>query len=237
MIALRPRLAAGVAELVEICEHRGVEITLLDGGSAAARSVARRAGVTFQPSDAAAEAVRARQADGKMVALVSDSAHAAEGFGACDLAIGLVSGWSSHFPARADLLASDLGAVAAIVEAGARREAAVRDSILLYMVANILGAVWGFRGAPRVERASHARSMSHPLPLCEVRGLSREGRPTLGRRHGPGIYRNLRKKWRMSPMRRSGASWAAQWLPRSYSLQETMLVWSRSANLRIGLKS
>jgi cation-transporting P-type ATPase I len=109
MIALRPRLAAGVAELVEICEHRGVEITLLDGGSAAARSVARRAGVTFQPSDAAAEAVRARQADGKMVALVSDSAHAAEGFGACDLAIGLVSGWSSHFPARADLLASDLG--------------------------------------------------------------------------------------------------------------------------------
>jgi cation-transporting P-type ATPase I len=91
-----------------------------------------------------------------MVALVSDSAHAAEGFGACDLAIGLVSGWSSHFPARADLLASDLGALAAIVEAGARREAAVRDSILLYMVANILGAVWGFRGAPRVERASHA---------------------------------------------------------------------------------
>ena len=62
-------------------------------------------------------------------------------------------------------------------------------------------------------------------------------RPPLGRRHGPGIYRNLRKNWRMSLTRRSGASWAAQWLPRSYSLQETMLVWSRSAKRRIGRKS
>ena len=31
-----------------------------------------------------------------------------------------------------------------------------------------------------------------------------------GRRHGPGIYRNLRKNWRMSLTTRSGASWAAQ---------------------------
>ena len=50
-------------------------------------------------------------------------------------------------------------------------------------------------------------------------------------------HRNLRKNWRMSPTRRSGASWAAQWLPRSNSLQETMLAWSRSANLRMGRKS
>ena len=41
----------------------------------------------------------------------------------------------------------------------------------------------------------------------------------------------------MSPVRRSGASWAAQWPPRSSSLQETMFLWSRSANLRIGRKS
>ena len=38
-------------------------------------------------------------------------------------------------------------------------------------------------------------------------------------------------------MRRSGASWAAQWLPRSNSLQETMLAWSRWAKRRIGRKS
>ena len=56
-----------------------------------------------------------------MVALVSDSAHAAAGFAACDLAIGLAPGRSTDFPARADLLAPELGAVAAVVEAGARR--------------------------------------------------------------------------------------------------------------------
>ena len=41
----------------------------------------------------------------------------------------------------------------------------------------------------------------------------------------------------MSATSRSGASCAAQWLPRSYSFQETMFAWSRSANLRTGLKS
>src|SRR5918998_922110 len=41
----------------------------------------------------------------------------------------------------------------------------------------------------------------------------------------------------MSSVRRSGASWAAQWPPRSNSLHETMFLWSRSTNLRIGLKS
>jgi hypothetical protein len=52
-----------------------------------------------------------------------------------------------------------------------------------------------------------------------------------------GGYLNLRKNRRMSSSRRSGASWAAQWLPRSNSDQCTMLAWSRSANLRIGRKS
>ena len=91
-----------------------------------------------------------------MVALVSDSAHAAASFAACDLAIGLASGRSSNFPARADLLAPELGTVAAIVEAGARRDAIFRDSVLLSMVANVFGAVWGIRSAPRLEHASDA---------------------------------------------------------------------------------
>jgi cation-transporting ATPase I len=156
ILALQPRLAGGVVELVETCGRRGVEITLLDSGTPTARAVAERAGVTFLVSDDAVQTVRDLQADGQTVALVSDSAHAAEGFAACDLAIGLTSGRSSNFPARADLLAPDLGAIAAIAETGTRREAVVRDSIMLSIVANVLGAVWGFRGAPRVERASHA---------------------------------------------------------------------------------
>ena len=163
IISLQPRLAAGVGELVETCERRGVEVTLLDGGTGAARCVARRAGVTYLEGDDAAEAVRDRQRDGKMVALVSDSAHAAAGLAACDLAIGLTSGQSSNFPARADLLAPGLGAVAAIVEAGARRDAAFRDAVLLSMVANVFGAVWGLRGAPRLEHAIHAVYLTAPV--------------------------------------------------------------------------
>jgi cation transport ATPase len=156
ILALQPRLAGDAVKLVEVCERRGVEITLLDTGTPSARSVAERAGVTFLVSDDAAQTVRDLQEEGQTVVLVSDSAHAARGFAACDLAIGLTSGRSSNFPARADLLAPDLGAIAAIAETSARREAVVRDSIMLSIVANVLGAVWGFRGAPRVERASHA---------------------------------------------------------------------------------
>jgi hypothetical protein len=38
-------------------------------------------------------------------------------------------------------LAPELGAFAAIVEAGARRDAVFRDSVLLSMEANVFGAV------------------------------------------------------------------------------------------------
>ena len=168
IIALQPRLATGVAELVETCERRGVEVTLLDGGTVAARLIARRAGVTFLTSDDAVGAVRDRQSDGNMVALMSDSAHAAASFAACDLAVGLASGRSSNFPARADLLAPELGTVAAIVEAGARRDAIFRDSVLLSMVANVFGAVWGIRSAPRLEHASDAVYITAPVYITAL---------------------------------------------------------------------
>jgi hypothetical protein len=40
----------------------------------------------------------------------------------------------------------------------------------------------------------------------------------------------------ISAVSRSGASWADQWLPRSYSFHWTMLLWSRSATAQ-GVKS
>src|SRR5207248_7622198 len=151
------RLAAGVAELVQACRRHGVEMELLAGFSPiddamAVQEVARRAQVPLLPETDPLEAIGARQHEGAVVAFVSDSAHAAPAFAACDLAIALSSGRSGQFPARADLLAPDLGALAAIVEAGARREAAARDSVALSVVANVAGAVWGFRGQPGVER-------------------------------------------------------------------------------------
>src|ERR671921_519679 len=156
IVALRPRLAAGVAELVETCQRHGVELKLLSEDTVAARSVAQRAKVPLLVREDTVEAVRERQRNGEVVALVSDSARAAASFAACDLAIGLTSGRSSNFPARADLLAPDLEAIGAVAETGARREAAGRGSVLLSTVGNVLGLILGLRGQSGVQRASTA---------------------------------------------------------------------------------
>ena len=155
VLALRPRLAAGVADLVQACRRYGVELGLLTGGApAAAGAVAERADVSLLGSDDAVDVIRARQAAGAHVAYVSDNARAAAAFAACDLAIGITVG-RDHFPARADLLAPDLTTVAAIVVAGARRNASVRDSVALSLLANAAGAAWGFRGRPGVAQAAY----------------------------------------------------------------------------------
>src|SRR4051812_46857608 len=84
--------------------------------------------------------------------------HAAPAFAACDLGIGLAHGLTGHFPARADLLAADLAGVASVLEAGGRRDAAVRDAVLLSVAANLLGVFLGLRdrGHLGVKQASLA---------------------------------------------------------------------------------
>jgi calcium-translocating P-type ATPase len=156
-IALRPRLALGAAELLQTCQRLGVRLELLSaGGSRSAQGVARRGGVPLIVTDDVVAAIRERQQQGLFVTFVSDSANAAPAFADCDLAVGLSPGRTSRFPARADVLAPDLGAVAALVDAAARRQLAVRDAVGLSVAANVFGAIWGFRGRPGVERASHA---------------------------------------------------------------------------------
>ena len=157
LLALRPRLSPRAAELVQTCKRRGVCLKVVPRGSRlGAQAVARRAGVELTASDDAVAVVRELQQQGKLVALVSDSALAAPAFAACDLAIGLTPSSLGRFPARVDLLAADLGAVAAILEAGVHRDVTVRDAVLLSAAANVFGAVWGFRDRPGVERASLA---------------------------------------------------------------------------------
>lgn len=156
IFALRPRLVQGVAELVETCRRHSVDLALLSGGNpTTAQAIARRAGIALLDSDNTLETIRARQVEGALVAYVSDSAHAAEAFDACDLAIGR-TGVRSHLPARADLLAPDLNAVAAIIEAGAQRDLATRDAVGFSAIANIVGSFLGFRAAPGVRDASLA---------------------------------------------------------------------------------
>ncbi len=179
-VALRPRLQGGVPALVETCRRLGVRLELLNRGSpVVAEAVARRAGIPLVDSIDPVDHVQESQQQGLFVAFVSDSASAAAAFAACDLAIGLSWGQGSRFPARADVLAADLKAVAAILEAGDRRNDAVRDGVVLSTAANVFGAVWGFRGRPGVERASRAVYVTALLALVDgwlrLRGGDRPG--------------------------------------------------------------
>jgi cation-transporting ATPase I len=157
-LALRSRLASGIADLVQVCRSHGVELVALTSGDQLfTRALARRAEISLiEESNGVGNAIgviRARQREGAMVAFVSDSAGGAAAFAACDLAIGIVDS-RSHMAAQVDLLAPGLTSVAAIIEAGARREATVRDSVGLSLLSNIVGAVWGLQGMPGIELAS-----------------------------------------------------------------------------------
>lgn len=156
LLALRPRLVSGLPTLIETCRRHGVELAFLSSGDQLAiRELAHRTQLPFSEQDDALAVIAARQQEGARVAFVSDSSTAAAAFAACDLAIGLTDD-RSRFPARADLLAPDLVALSAIIEASARREAVARDSVGLSVVSNIAGIFWGLRGIPGVGIASRA---------------------------------------------------------------------------------
>jgi magnesium-transporting ATPase (P-type) len=146
----------GVEGLVRTCQRLGVRLELLPGDAPlAAQAVAWRAGMTLTPSADAVTTVRQRQQTGAVVALVSDSAEAAEAFAASDLAVGLAHSYAGYFPARTDLLAPDLPALADLLEAGDRRRRAVRDGVALSILSNAVGAALSlFGGEIGAQRAS-----------------------------------------------------------------------------------
>ncbi len=176
LMALRPRLSPAATRLVESCRRWGIRLEMLSGGAPeAAKGVARRAGVALAAETDPAALIRERQRSGALVAFVSDSAQAAPAFADCDLAIGLAWGERRRFPARADLLAADLGGVAAILEAGARRDRAVRDGVWCSAAANLAGAL-GVRGGAGGVGASRAVYVAALAALADgwlrLRGLS-----------------------------------------------------------------
>jgi calcium-translocating P-type ATPase len=142
-LTLRPRLSRGVGPLVEACHALSVRIELATrSATPSVRRIAERARTPLVASPAE-DRVSYLHDEGWLVAVVGDSAKSAAAFDRCDLAIGLSSGKSGSFAARADLLAPRLEAAAAIIEAGARRDAAVRDGVLISAAANAGGAIWG----------------------------------------------------------------------------------------------
>jgi calcium-translocating P-type ATPase len=144
LIALRPRLSDDLHELVETCERHGVAIVLISQGeSGAPEALAQRAGVMLAHQARAVPLIRAFQSHRKVVAFVSDHANAGAGFAASDLAIGLANG-DIEFPARADVLVTDLAGLSAVIDAGGRRQRAVRDSTFLSILTNVAGIAGGF---------------------------------------------------------------------------------------------
>jgi calcium-translocating P-type ATPase len=147
-LALQPHPTRGVTALAEVCEARRVELELVSAtDSPTVRRIADSAGAKLVVGDAR-ERVWELQGAGQTVAVVADGSHAAAAFEQCDLAIGLTSGLSGRFEARADVLAPRLEAVAGIVDTGARRDAAVRDAALMAIAANAGGAAWGLIRRP-----------------------------------------------------------------------------------------
>ncbi len=154
LLTLRPRLAAGVAELVETCARFGVQMGLVPrGDTEALQAVSERAEIPLTVSGDAVALIQRAQQRGAYVAVVSDSLEAGPAFADGDLAIGLAAG-RIRFPARVDLLAADLPAIAAILETGTRHDAAVRDAIFLSAASNVVGALWEITAKPGLEQAS-----------------------------------------------------------------------------------
>ncbi|MGN6167818.1 MAG: HAD-IC family P-type ATPase [Solirubrobacteraceae bacterium] len=142
-LIVRPHLSGGVKVLVEACRTRDVSVELTTRtATPRVERLAKRAGIPVRATPTHRR-VLALQRNGSRVAVVGDSVRSAVAFDRANLAIALSSGLSGPFPARADLLAPRLEVVASILDAGARRDTAVRDALLLSLSANVGGASWG----------------------------------------------------------------------------------------------
>jgi cation-transporting ATPase I len=177
MLTLRTRLAPGVLELVDLCRRLGVDLQVLAGGDlAAAAALARRAGVPMELDADPVRLVDEGHRDGLRVHVAADSASAAGAFDVSDLAIGMSSGRDGPFPARADVLAPDLAAIASVLETGVRYDQAVAASIGLSAVANAAGIWAGARGVQGIDQASRATYGASVAALGLGRWLLRGGR-------------------------------------------------------------
>lgn len=154
-IELRLRPAVGLQQVLDACRRHKVRVELVGELTPGATALAGRCRIDLRAGDPVRR-IRDLQSDGAIIAVLSDSAHAAHAFAESDLAIALSSGRSGRFAARVDLLAADLSSVAAVIEAGVKRDAAVRDSVLASTLSNAAGGAWGLGGNPRFERASQA---------------------------------------------------------------------------------
>jgi cation-transporting ATPase I len=149
VLTLKPRLARNAGPFADACRRLHIEMALVhdQGATRAARELARKAGLNLLGGGLAG-AVRRAASGGRRVAVITDAADEAEALAQASLSIGLAAGLSEPFDPAVDVLAPDLASVTAVLEAAARREAALNDARLLALVANALGSARIARGAP-----------------------------------------------------------------------------------------
>jgi cation-transporting P-type ATPase I len=166
---LRPRLDRHRRALLDAVRASGATLEVVSPEpTVAAHELASRCELELVAGMSIAERARTLRWSGKRVAVVSDSAHAAQAFEECDLAIGLGSGRRGPFVARADMLAATPEGVAAIIEAGRLRDLAVRDSIALSAIANGVGFGWGVGRTPGVARAGTVNQVAGLLAIASA---------------------------------------------------------------------
>lgn len=163
----RIRAAPGFPALLNSCRRHDVRIELAAEHTPEIAAIARGHGLAVTEADAL-ERIRQLQAEGAVVAVLSDGAHAAHEFAESDLAIGLTDPGEGPFAGRADLLAPNLESVAALIEIGARRNAAVSDSVLASALGNVAGATWGLAADPGFARASQATYVAALTAIADV---------------------------------------------------------------------
>ena len=183
-IRLRPRLAADATELAAACRRLGVELVLAHEGltTSATCSLARAAGLKLLRGPPA-ELVRRLTRSGKRVAFVTDSGADVEALTHTDLSMGLATRLAVPFRPIVDVLVPDLATAGAVIEAGARRDVAVRDERLLSLAATGLGAAWTLAGQPNHHTATRLPNLATIVTLLgawlRLRGGSRPRSSTI----------------------------------------------------------
>jgi calcium-translocating P-type ATPase len=148
-VLLVPRPGSGLDVLRRRAADARCRIEAVGPAGRAAPAAAARLGATWTTGVPAARVAELRAA-GRVVAVLGEGDASAAAFDGADLAIGLSSGRSGAFGARADVLAPNLAAVGEVLRTGARRDAAVRDALLLALAGAAGGLGWaaGRRAVP-----------------------------------------------------------------------------------------
>ncbi|MCS7173151.1 MAG: HAD-IC family P-type ATPase, partial [Armatimonadetes bacterium] len=142
----RPRVSADLDPLRRACAQTGARLLVrIPHGTVPAWL--RGADVETVVAPDAAQLVHHLRAQGEVVLYVTDHGQTGPACAAAHISV-LVAPHRRPLDATADAVVQRLASVAALVEAGHRRDLAVRDSVALSLASNGLAAGLGLRGGP-----------------------------------------------------------------------------------------